>query len=224
VSSDEPDPPRTGPGRRPGVRNESYEQKKTELARRVRAAVVAQRGTPSLHELARATEASIPTLKHYFGDRSGAIAEALRTVEADAREHLQNIARPGRLKLLGSLRKVALDLATAWDRFGVGALFAAGMAAGVADATLGPAYIDGVLEPTVRAVEARLRVHAERGELDLDPDDEPGIRGAALAFISPLLVALLHQYELSGARCRPLDVGAFAENHVVRFVAAYGSK
>jgi AcrR family transcriptional regulator len=223
VSSDE-NRPRAGPGRRPGTRNESYEQKKLALARRVRAAVVVQRGTPSLHELARASEASIPTLKHYFGDLSGAIAVALRTVEADAREHLQGISSPGHLSLLESLRKVGLDLANAWARFGVGPLFAAGMAAGVANATLGPAYIDGVLEPTIRAVEARLRVHAERGELDLAPDDEPGIRGAALAFISPILVALLHQHELSGARCRPLDVAAFTESHVVRFVAAYGAK
>jgi hypothetical protein len=214
---------RAGPGRKPGSRSSGYADKRRELARKVLAAVVAQHGTPSLHELARATETSIPTLKHYFGDRSGAIAAALRGVEEDARAHLDGMSTPGRLGLARSLRTVALDLADAWSRFGVGALFAAGLAAGVADEHAGPAYIDGVLEPTVRAMERRLRVHSERGELAVGSDDELGIRAAALAFVSPLLVALLHQHELSGVRCRPLDVEAFVGIHVERFVKAYGA-
>ncbi len=47
------------------------------------------------------------------------------------------------------------------------------------------------------------------------------IRAAALAFLSPVIVALLHQHDLSGARCRPLDIPALLERHVERFVEAY---
>jgi AcrR family transcriptional regulator len=182
---------------------------------------VANRGTPSLHELSRASGASIPTLKHYFGDRNGAIAAALRGVEQDAAVHFQALAEPGDLLLENSLHTVAVNLARAWRDFGVGALFAAGLAAGVADVVTGPAYIDGVLEPTVRAIERRLRVHAERAELSIPPDDEFGLRTSALAFIGPLLVVLLHQHELSGDRCRPLNVSAFIALHVDGFVRAY---
>ena len=211
-------------GRPPGSRSQDYEQKRSELARKILRAVIAERGRPSLHEIARAADVSIPTLKHYFGDRSGAIAAALRTVEEDARMHLAGVASPGPAGLRASLRAMAADLAQAWSAHGVGALFAAGMAAGVADALAGPGYIDGVLEPTVRALEARLCVHAERGELGVPADDELGIRSAALAFLSPVIVALLHQHELSGDRCRPLDIPTFLERHLERFVAAYGPR
>jgi hypothetical protein len=38
------------------------------------------------------------------------------------------------------------------------------LAIGLRDASAGPAYLDGVLEPTLVAVEARLRAHAEAGD------------------------------------------------------------
>lgn len=218
-------PPDVKPSGRPaGSRSEDYDEKKRELARQVLRAVVAERGTPSLRELARAAAVSIPTLKHYFGDRSGAIAAALRTVEEDARDHLRGVASPGDAEPASSLRAMALELAGAWREFGVGALFAAGMAAGVADPAAGPGYLDGVLEPTMRAVEQRLRVHAERGELRMAAGEDFEIRTAALAFLSPVIVALLHQHDLSGARCRPLDIPAFLERHVERFVEAYRAR
>ncbi|HEU4408824.1 MAG TPA: hypothetical protein VFS43_26420 [Polyangiaceae bacterium] len=210
-------------GRTPGTKNQGHDERRRELSRQVLRAVVASGGRPSLHELARSTGASIPTLKHYFGDRSGAVAEALRTVEVDAAAHLERLASPGRATLPGSLRAMATELAEAWTQFGVGPLFAAGLAAGVFDERAGPGYVDGVLEPTVRAVERRLRAHAERGELSVGADDELGVRTAALALLSPLLVALLHQHDLSGRQCRPLDLPAFLERHVERFLKAYGA-
>jgi hypothetical protein len=117
---------------------------------------------------------------------------------------------------------VARDLAGVWLPMGVGKLFSVGLAAGLFDEQAGPGYIEGVLEPTVLAIEARLRVHAGRGEASLDPDDELAVRTASLAFVSPLLVALLHQHGLFGTRCRPLDLDKFMALHVERFVAAYG--
>jgi AcrR family transcriptional regulator len=209
-------------GRRPGARNADYEATKNALAVKILRAVVRRGAQVSLHDLAREAEVSIPTLKHYFGDRSNAVAEALRTVRESAARYIATVADPGDRDLRGSLVALATGLAGAWVPAGVGQLFASGMSAGLFDEVAGPGYLDGVLEPTVLAMEERLRAHARRGEASLDPEDELSVRTAALAFLSPLLVALIHQHGLSGTKCRPLPVDAFIESLVGRFVAAYG--
>lgn len=210
-------------GRTPGARNQDYEATREALARKALGAVVRSGAQVSLHELAREADVAIPTLKHYFGGRSGAVAEALRTVRKDAAQYIEDMSDPGPLGLAASLEKLASGLAAVWIPAGVGQVFTAGMAAGLFDETAGPGYLDGVLEPTVLAMEARLRAHARRGEARLDPDDELAVRTAALVFLSPLLVALIHQHGLSGTRCRPLPMKAFIEELVARFVAAYGT-
>lgn len=211
-------------GRPPGARNQDYEATKEALAGKVRGAVVRRGAQVSLHDLAREGDVSIPTIKHYFGDRSGAVAEALRTVRKDAAQYIANVADPGEMGLRESLLSLATGLAAAWVPAGVGQLFTSGMSAGLFDEAAGPGYLDGVLEPTVLAMEERLRVHARRGEARLDPEDELSVRTGALAFLSPLLVALIHQHGLSGKKCRPLPMGPFLAELVDRFVAAYGTE
>lgn len=210
-------------GRPPGARNQDYDATKQALADKLRRAVLRWGAKVSLHDLAREAEVSIPTLKHYFRDRSGAIAEALRSTRTGAAEYIAQLRDPGELGLVASLQKVAQDLAMVWLPTGVGQIFTAGLAAGLFDEQAGPGYLDGVLEPTVEALEARLRVHALRGEVRLDPDDELAVRTAALAFVSPLLVALIHQHGLSGTRCRPLAIDRFIALHVEGFAAGYGA-
>lgn len=210
-------------GRPPGARNRAHDQRREELLTRLLPAIVKEGGKVSLHELARVSNASIPTLKHYFGDRSGVVAEALRAVRNSAAVYISSIAAPGDLDLQASLVKLASELVEAWVHHGVGALFAAGLSAGLQDEQAGPGYVDGVLEPTLMALEARLRVHAERGQLKLCSDDGLAIRTAAMAFLSPLFVALLHQHSLFGARCRPLDLDAFITLHTASYVQAYGT-
>ncbi|MFO0548789.1 MAG: TetR/AcrR family transcriptional regulator [Polyangiaceae bacterium] len=206
-----------------GTPNPGHDEARRKLARAVRAGLVRQGADSSLAELARSAGVSIPTLKHYFGDRSGAVAEALRQVREDAAPYTASLTDPGALDLAASLTKVARDLAHAWTTFGVGRLFSVGLGAGFDDPVTGPGYLDGVLEPTVRAVEHRLRIHAERHEVRLAPSDALGLRVAALGFLSPLLVALLHQRSLGGDRCRPLDLAAFSELHVAGFLRAYAA-
>ncbi|MEZ4451783.1 MAG: hypothetical protein R3B09_20135 [Nannocystaceae bacterium] len=213
---------RRGPGRPRGALDPGHDERRRELATAALGAVVQGGARTSLHALARATECSIPTLRHYFGDRSGVIAAALEGARALAEVHLARLADPGALDLAASVRAVADDLVTAWVRHGVGRIFSAGLCAGIFDDLAGPGYLGGVLEPTLQAFEARLRVHAGRGELDLDDDDDEAIRAAGLAFLSPLILALLHQEGLGGRRCRPLDLAAFAEDHAARFLRAYG--
>lgn len=216
---------RRGPGRpgRPrGALDPGHDDRRRELATAALAAVIQDGARTSLHGLARATEVSIPTLRHYFGDRSGVIAAALEGARARAAVHLARLADPGEHPLEASLHAVADDLSTAWIRHGVGRIFSAGLCAGIFDDLAGPGYLGGVLEPTLQAFEARLRVHAVRGELDLAADDDASIRAAGLAFLSPLILALLHQEGLGGRRCRPLDLAAFARGHIDRFLRAYG--
>ncbi len=209
-------------GRPPGGTNADHEEKKEALARRVREAVLRLGREASLRDLARAADVSIPTLRHYFGDRSAVLAAALRSTEKDAAIYVSRIADPGTLELRDSLGKVARDLVAAWAPAGVGRVFAVGMSIGLYDDVAGPAYLQGILEPTVRAFEARLEVHARRGESRLDPSSELALRTAALAFVSPLLVALIHQFGLFGTTCRPLPMPAFIDELVDGFVRAYG--
>jgi AcrR family transcriptional regulator len=211
-------------GRPRGARNQDYEATKDALAGKLLGAVVRSGAQVSLHELAREADVAIPTLKHYFGDRSGAVAHALRSARKQGERYIAQVADPGALGLPASLSKVANDLAGAWVLFGVGRLFGQGLSAGLFDEVAGPGYLEGILEPTVLAMETRLRVHARRREARLDPDDELAVRTAALAFLSPLLVALLHQHGLSGTKCRPLPMERFVALHVERFVDAYGHR
>ncbi len=175
----------------------------------------------SLNDLAEAAAVSVPTLRHYFGDRSGVVAAALSSAEALGAEHVETMAIPSSNDLADSLRDVAKRVWLAWSLFGVERFFAGGLAVAIYDQHAGPAFVRGILEPLQQAIERRLRVHALRGEADIAIDLE---RTAALSFASPLLVALLHQGPLFGDRCRPLDISAFSEQHVIRFVRAWGPR
>lgn len=195
--------------RPPGRRNAGYEARRAALAARLAPALVDGSGQPSsLRELAAAASVSVPTLRHYFGDLDGAVRAALAEAERGAAHYLTWMADPGELSLADSLAAVEARLRAGWGH-GLGTLFGAALTHGLGHAARGPAVVDHVLEPTLQALEARLAVHHARGELP--PLD---LRAAALTFLSPLLLALLHQQGLGGAACRPLDLDAFADAHL----------
>jgi AcrR family transcriptional regulator len=158
----------------------------------------------------------VPTLKHYFGDLDGVVAAALAVAEEEGAVHLAQLADPGDLPLEASLHAVVSHFVLGW-RLGVGDLFEGALTHGLRHPTRGPAAVQHLLEPSLVALEARLAVHRARGQLDAEAD----LREAALAFLSPLMVGLLHQDGLGGARCRPLDVTAFGRTHVARFVRGW---
>lgn len=207
-------------GRKPGDKNRHHDATRTALAQRALGAVLEHGARVSLHELARTTDVSIPTLKHYFGDRSQVVAAALRSAKESGAPHLARLESPGTLPLEASVRAAVEEIAAAWVPF-IGRLFTAGMGAGLFDEHAGPGYLDGILEPTTQALEARLRTHAERGELAIAPSDGLGLRVAALQLLSPLVVALMHQHALGGTRCRPLDMDAFVRRHVDVYLRGY---
>ncbi len=195
-----------------GARNRDYEETRHRLAIAVAENLRTAGGTPAtFKQLAEGAGVSHTTLKYYFGDRDGAVDAALEAVAAEGAPHLEAITVvPVGMGVRESLRTVARDFVGAWRFAGVGRLFANGMAEGLTHPGHGPAAVTTVVEPLVQATEARLAVHVERGEL---PEDLP-LREAALAFLGPLLVALLHQDPLFGHTCRPLDLDQYVETAV----------
>ncbi|NJO12111.1 MAG: hypothetical protein HC872_00060 [Gammaproteobacteria bacterium] len=113
------------------------------------------------------------------------------------------------------MRSFLQEIATGWHR-GVGAVHAVGLTEGLKSDKAGLSYLLDVLEPTLQALEARLQVHIDRGEMRA-----ADTRHAALWLLSPVLLALLHQHELGGTRCRPLDVEALLQEHALVFASVY---
>lgn len=206
--------------RTPGSRNADYDEKRLELARRLTPVVVGEDGVrASLRQLAEAAGTSVATVKHYFGSREGALKAVMETMRIDAAPFMAQASTPVTGDVRASLKSFLKGLVVAWRRYRVGPMQASMLAEGLASRALGPAYVTLMLEPFLQTGEALLRQHVERGELV--PCD---VRHAALTLMGPLLLALLHQDSLLGARCRPLDVEAFVPAHVEAFLAAFPAR
>ncbi len=205
-------------GRPLGRRNPGYESRRRAIAQRVLQRLARPEGAKaSLRELAQAAGVSVSTLRHYFGDRQGALQAAIDEVGALG-EPWQRVAATDRLdQPVGESLAWFLRLfVTGWQN-GVGAMMGESMSAGTGDEVLGRATVDRVFEPTLQAIEARLAHHQRAGEIRSDAD----LRHAALSLFGPVFAALLHQDTLSGEQCRALDVLAFVDEHVERFVGGW---
>lgn len=199
-----------------GKRNADYVAKRDALAAKMANRIALPLGAgSSLRELAAAAEIGLPTLRHYFGDRDGAIGAAMGQMRLRGEPWLA-MARDAQVDLpvAASTRWFLGLYATGWQR-GLGTMLCEAMAAGVDQPALGPAFVDALLEPTLAATEHRLAHHAARGEIAGD------LRHAALQLLCPVLLGLMHQHTLSGSRCRPLDLDAFLDDHVARWVRAW---
>jgi hypothetical protein len=117
-----------------------------------------------------------------------------------------------------SLHWLLRSLVMGW-RAAVGSIHALGFTAGLGDRHLGPAYVNEVLEPTLQATEHRLKRHVAAGDLE-----RCNVRHAALALLSPVVLGLFHQDNLFGRTCRPLNLDAFLQDHLERFLRAYGAR
>jgi AcrR family transcriptional regulator len=200
-----------------GARNHGYDAKRRELLVRLRERL----GQPgamhaSWRELAMAVGVSLSTLTHYFGRREDIIRAVLKDAHDGGVEPLQVMATPVpglHASILAALQHLVGGLTFG----GVDTLLVIGFAEGLRDPTLGPSFVADTLEPTIAAVTTRLKVHQERGEMRADCD----LRGAALALISPLILAHMHQHDLGGAASHPLDMPAFIAQHAAAFVRGY---
>ncbi|MFT5587316.1 MAG: AcrR family transcriptional regulator [Cognaticolwellia sp.] len=168
--------------------------------------------------LAKAAQVSVPTLKHYFQDHDGVVLAALAAAHSGAQVYLDRIANPMGMPLAESVHVVGQDLLGGWPH-GLGDLFGAALTHGLGSPAQGPAVVNHVLEPTIQGLETRLAVHQAAGELREGTD----LRTASLCYLSPLLMGLLHQHQLAGAGCRPLDAYAFLDAHTDGWVRAWGA-
>lgn len=204
--------------RPPGSRNSGYDVRRRALARRVLDRMAQPTGSgASMRELAAAAGVSVPTLRHYFQTREGALQAAMAQMRELGAPWLQVAAHAEvDQPLADSLRWFFTMFLRGWEG-GLGAMLGESLAAATGVTALGVTAIEEVLEPTVQALETRLAHHQQAGMLDPEAD----LRHAALALFSPALIALLHQHTWSGAQCRPLDIAAFLDAHVARFVAGW---
>jgi AcrR family transcriptional regulator len=200
-----------------GARNHSYDAKKQELLVRLRDRL-GQVGAmhASWRELAFAAGVSLSTLTHYFGRREDIVRAVLKDAHDGGSEPLQVMATPI-AGLHASILAALQHLAGGLTFGGVDTLLAIGFAEGLRDPSLGPSFVADTLEPTITAVAMRLKAHQERGEMRADCDP----RSAALALISPLILAHMHQHDLGGAASHPLDMPAFIAQHAAAFVRGY---
>jgi len=199
-----------------GSRNADYEKERARLLEAVCQRVLAPDGAQaSFRELAEVAEVSVATLRHYFGSREVLLAEVMADMHRRGLPHLLAAATALHGPARESLRWFLESLLMGW-RHGVGSAHAFGLTAGVGHATLGPVYVTELLEPTLQAAEARLSRHIADGELR-----RCDVRHAALELVCPVVMGLLHQMQLSGASCRPLDVERFLEDHLETFLRAH---
>lgn len=176
---------------------------------------------PSLRQLAEAAGVSVPTLRHYFGDRAEVVEAMLEEYRRQGEERLKWVAAP-QGAFATSVRQFFYSMIagmTAPLPVRLGDVFAVGIAEGLLDADIGPAALRHIVDPAVEACQARLQAHIDRGEMM--PTDT---RAAALMLLSPLLVAVLHQDQMQGSGCSPMDLYGLADRITEGFVRAYAAE
>jgi AcrR family transcriptional regulator len=203
-----------------GARNHDYAQQRKSLILKARERLSARETeSPSFRELAAAAGVSVSTMRHYFGSRQDVISAVFEASQPAAAVHLDRGRTPSSGDLAESLREFLTNVARAWTHGAVGALHRIGLAEGLRSGEAGLKYLNDVLEPTLQALEQRLTAHIARGEM-IDADT----RHAALMLLSPVVLGLLHQHDLGGTRCRPLDLTTVVGAQVEVFVRAFGPR
>ncbi len=200
-----------------GARNSGFTEQRNALISKLRDRLAQKDGpNASLRELALAAGVSVATLRHYFRDRKGVVSAVLDRGRQVGEVYLTRTREPLEADLESSMHDFLKDVVRGWSR-GIGTLHAVGLAEGLKSDAAGLSYLVDILEPTQQALERRLQAHMERGEMQ-----EADARHAALWLLSPVLIALLHQNELGGRKCRPLDVNALVAEHARVFASVYG--
>ncbi|MFO0577082.1 MAG: TetR/AcrR family transcriptional regulator [Polyangia bacterium] len=203
--------------RKTGDRNRDYNQKREQILAALQQRLLKEDAARvSMSELAAAADVSLSSLRHHVGTRAEAIGAVLERLGRLGAPFTTSLAAPPQEPLAESLRKVMASLLLGL-RMGVLEIHALGIATGLRDRSVGPAYLNQILEPTLRCVETRLGHHIDRGELP--PCD---VRLATLSLLSPLILSALHQSGLGGDCVRPLPLERVCDEQVERFLRAYG--
>jgi AcrR family transcriptional regulator len=173
---------------------------------------------PSLRELAASAGVSVPTLRHYFGARPQVVDAIFEDCLRTGRPGL-DAQRQSEKPFAASIADYVHALVRALEvqrEVRLGDLFAVGLGEGLLDPAMGPSALRHIIDPTVETLEIRLRGHMARGEMI-----ETDARAAALMLISPLLLGTLHQRQMGGEKCTPLDLNAVSDTITAAFVRAF---
>jgi AcrR family transcriptional regulator len=201
-----------------GSRNQQYEERRNALIIKARERLELQSGSaPSFREIALACGVSVATLRHYFSNREELIRSIFSYYLAGAERHLSRARQSDHGEWSAELTGVLNRIVVGWTQGNVGVLHRIGLSEGLRDPATALNYLVDVLEPTLQALEKRLETYRSRGAIRADTE----LRHAALALLSPLVLALLHQVDLGGTRCRPLPVSDLIDQHIAMFVRAY---
>jgi len=178
--------------------------RKDELLGELARIAVAERSAPvSLRQFAIKAGVSEPTLRHYFADRQGVVTAIIEFFAEGARDWLQRSAEPAASveEAVRGYAGLALEGADT-DTFAQAHAFA--LVESIHDPVVARAYLDLIVEPSLKAIESRLAPA-------LDPDGAfpDRVRHGAISLYAPILIAVVHQRLLRGAEARPLDMGAF---------------
>ena len=205
-------------GRPIGKRNPDFAATRQTLIERLLVRLAKPDGAHlSFREMAVAALVSTATLRHYFGSRAGVLQAVLGFFHQQGLPYLHRTATEPLVSLAESTARLVEALMLGLS-FGVGAIHELGLSTGMREPTIGPAYLAEILEPTLQSVEVRLQRHMALGHMRICD-----ARVAALALVSPLLMAVLHQRSLGGDRCRALDLSAYAAEHLDGFLRGYAA-
>jgi AcrR family transcriptional regulator len=201
--------------RKKGSQNADFAAAKQELLTRIRRALLGDAPPSSFRSLAAAAGVTIPTLRHYFGDRDAVIAAVFADCHSGGKHELQ-IARTPTGPLRASLQDFVRHFLGGLQYGGLDRLNAVGLVEGLNHPRVAQSYLSEVLEPTLVALQDRFQVHIDRTEMRaVNP------RFAAIGFVSPLLLLVLHQNGLGGSANYPTEVDAFAREHTEAFLTAH---
>ncbi len=200
-----------------GSLNADFSASRSTLLNRLRKVVVGIDPPSSLRGLALASDVSVPTLRHYFGDKDAVFTAVFEDCRSGAVVELQTAATPSG-PFETSVRDLVEHVAEGFRWGGLARLHAVGLIEGLAAPTVGGAYLSNVLEPTIAAAQMRLQAHIDRGEMQA-----VCARHAAISLVAPIVLLFLHQMGLNGARTYPTDVGAFLTAHADGFILGYGT-
>lgn len=198
-----------------GARNANYELRRRELLQTIRSKLAeAGRSRPSWRDLLAAAEISASSMRHYFGNREFVVEAMMRDDFRLAGEHIRELEftdLPYAQSVLDLIENVSVGLQN-----GVSRIISTGLVESLLHPRLGPVFLECVMDPSISAIERRLRLHDDRGEVQLG-----NARIAAVHLFSPLMTIWLHQSELAGSETSPLHIPSFCEAHADAFLRAY---
>ncbi|MEM5515970.1 hypothetical protein WNY37_03345 [Henriciella sp. AS95] len=186
-----------------GVRNQDFEEKKEALVKAV-ADYVQSPGieSPSFRQMAIAADTSEPTLRHYFGDRSGVLVAVFKHISETVAHYRESVAEPGD-SLRGSVDSY-LDSVSQYRRDArYIEAHGLGIRESMVDEAARKAYLDYILTPGIEAIKHKLKGSPN------GPKTPEAAHSAAVMLMASSIFAILYQELLNGKEHAPLDVDKY---------------